>query len=157
MTKPNNPQGVHKCSSKRNCNTCTHILDGATTVTFTNTGKTFNIKQRLDCNSANVIYVIQCLRCLQNRDNKCQYIGQTGRRLRDRLNEHRRDVINKKHDKSGVADHFCKPGHTVDDLQILPILQLHNKRESVRRAKEQYFISLANTLTPHGLNRTTDR
>ena len=29
--------------------------------------------------------------------------------------------------------------------------------ESVRRAKEQYLIGLANTLTPNGMNRTTDR
>ena len=142
---------------QRNCLTCSHILDGANTITFTNTNKTFNIKQRLDCNSSNVIYVIQCTRCLKNRNTNCQYIGQTGRRLRDRLLEHRRDIINKKQDKSGVADHFCRPGHTVTDLQIAPILQMYSNRESVRRAKEQYLIGLANTLAPQGMNRTTDR
>ena len=104
-----------------------------------------------------VLHVIQCKTCTQNGNDNCQYIGQTGRRLRDRLNEHRRDIINRKTDKSGVAEHFCKPGHSVNDLQILPLLQMHNERESVRRAKEQYFIGLANTLTPNGMNRTTDR
>ena len=151
------PKGIHKCTPQRNCLTCSHILDGANTITFTNTNKTFNIKQRLDCNSSNVIYVIQCTRCLKNRNTNCQYIGQTGRRLRDRLLEHRRDLINKKQDKSGVADHFCRPGHTITDLQIAPILQMYNNRESVRRAKEQYLIGLTNTLAPQGMNRTTDR
>ena len=114
-------------------------------------------KQRLDCNSTNIIYAIQCKTCTQNGNDNCQYIGQTGRRLRDRLNEHLRDIINRKTDKSGVVEHFCKPGHSVNNLQILPLLQMHNERESIRRAKEQYFIGLANTLTPNGMNRTTDR
>ena len=87
----------------------------------------------------------------------CQYIGQTGRRIRDRLNEHRRDIINRRSDTSGVAEHFCRPGHSVKDLQPLPLLQIHDTRESVRRGKEAYFIGLANTLSPNGLNRTTDR
>ena len=151
------PRGSYKCNSRRHCNTCSHILDRDDTVTFTNTNKTFTIKQRLDCNSTNIIYAIQCKTCTQNGNDNCQYIGQTGRRLRDRLNEHRRDIINRKTDKSGVAEHFCKPGHSVNDLQILPLLQMHNERETVRRAKEQYFIGLANTLTPNGMNRTTDR
>ena len=150
------PRGIIRNCGK-NCITCTHIHDGATTVTFTNTGNTYDIRQQLDCNSNNVIYLIQCIKCITDGNNNCQYIGQTGRRVRDRLIEHRRDVLNKKHDKSGVAEHFCQPGHTVHDLQIIPIHKLHTGRESVRRAKEQHFIDLANTLTPNGLNRTTDR
>ncbi len=69
-----------------------------------------------------------------------EYIGQTGRRVSDRIIKHRRDVLIKKHDKSGVAEHLCQPGRTVRDLQIIPIRKLHTGRESVRRAKEQHFI-----------------
>ena len=151
------PRGISKCPSRRNCNTCQHIQDGTHTVTFYNTNKTFDIRQSLDCNSTNLIYLLQCKQCLRNKKTDCQYIGQTGRRIRDRLNEHRRDIINRRSDTSGVAEHFCKPGHSIQDLQLLPLLQLHDTRESVRRAKEAYFIGLANTLSPNGLNRTTDR
>ena len=40
-------RGSYKCNSRRHCNTCSHKLDGDDTVTFTNTNKTFTIKQRL--------------------------------------------------------------------------------------------------------------
>ena len=151
------PRGSYKCHSRRNCLTCQHITDGTTTFNFSNTDKNYDIKQRLDCNSTNVIYALQCKRCLHNGNKNCQYIGQTSRRLKDRFNEHRRDIINKKEDKSGVAEHFCSPAHTIHDLAITPLLRLNDKRESVRRAKKQYLIGLANTLTPNGMNRTTDR
>ncbi len=118
--------------------------------------ETIGIRQRLDCNTTNVIYMLHCKRCLQNGTKNCQYIGPTGRWLRDRFNEHRRDVI-KRHNKCGVAEHFCQPGHKLHDLQVTPLLQIHDKQEDVRRAKEQYFIGLANSLAPNGLNRTTDR
>ena len=86
--------------------------------------------------------------------------NQNQTRLRDRLKEHRRDIINGKTDKSEVAEHFCKPGHSVNDLQILQLLRIHNECESVRRTKEQHFnldYGLTNTLTPKVMNRTTDR
>ena len=153
---PSNPTGSYKCHSQHNCITCQHITDSTTSFNFTNTDKNYDIKQRLDCNSTNVLYALQCKRCLTNGHKNCQYIGQTSRQLKDRFNEHRRDIINKKVDKSGVAEHFCSPEHTTNDLTVTLLLKLNNKRESVRRAKEQYLIGLANTLTPNGMNRTTD-
>ena len=101
------------------------------TVTFHNTNKAFHIRQSLDCNSTNLIYLLQCKRCLRNKKTDCQYIGQTGRRIRDRLNEHRRDIINRRSNTSGAAEHFCKPGHSVQDLQLVPLLQIHYTRERV--------------------------
>ena len=58
---------------------------------------------------------------------------------------------------SGSSCKSCIECPGLQDLQLLPLLQLHDTRESVRRAKEAYFIGLANTLSPNGLNRTTDR
>ena len=113
------PRGISKCPSRRNCHTCQHIQDRTRTVTFHKTNKTFDIRQSLDCNSTNLIYLLQCKRCLRNKKTDCQYIGQTGRGIRDKLNEHRRDIINRRSDTSGVAEHFCKPGHSVQDLQLL--------------------------------------
>ena len=151
------PRGISKCPSRRNCYTCQHIQGGTRTITFYNTNKTFDIRQSLDCNFTNLIYLLQCKQCLRNKKTDCQKTGRTGRRIRDRLDEHRRDTINRRSDTSRVAKHFCKPGHLVRDLQLLPLLQIHDTRESVRRAKEAYFIGLAKTLSPNGLNRTTDR
>ncbi|XP_065064699.1 uncharacterized protein LOC135690932 [Rhopilema esculentum] len=154
---PSNLRGTHKCHSRRNCITCQRITDSTTSFNFTNTDSNYDIKKRLDCNSNNVLYALQCKCCLTNGHKNCQYIGQTSRRLKDRFNEHRRDIINKKVDKSGVAEDFCSPEHTINDLTVTPLLKLNDKLESVRRAKEQYLIGLANTLTSNGMNRTTDR
>ena len=151
------PRCISKCPSLRNCHTCQHIQDQTRTVTFYNTNKTFDIRQSLNCNSTNLIYLLQCRRCLRNKKTDYQYIEQTGRRIRDRLNGHRREIINRRSDTSGVAEHFCKPGHSVHDLQLLPLLQIHDTRESVRRGKEAYFIGLASTPSPNELNRTTYR
>jgi hypothetical protein len=40
-----------------------------------------------DCSSTNVIYLITCNHC------RFQYVGQTGRKLRDRISEHRRAIF----------------------------------------------------------------
>ena len=103
---PSNPSGTYKCHSRPNCITCQHITHSTTSFNFTNTDKNYDIKQRLDCKYTNVLYALQCKRCLTNGHKNCQYIGQTSRRLKDRFNEHRQDIINKKVDKSGVAEHF---------------------------------------------------
>ena len=57
-------RGICKCPSRRDCYTCQHIQDGTRTVTFTNVNKTFIIRQNLDCNSTNIIYMLQCAKCL---------------------------------------------------------------------------------------------
>ena len=152
---PSNPRGIYKNHS-RNCIACQQITDGKNTFNFTNTDKNYDIKQRLGCNSTNVLCALQCKCWLANGHKNCQYIGQTSRRLKERFNVQRRDIINKKVEKSGVAEHFCNPKHTNNDLTKTPLLQLNDKREIFRRAKEQYFIGLENTLTPNGMNSTTD-
>ena len=131
-------QGIQTWTGR--CITCKHITNGTKTCTFNSNGRTCDIRQKLDCRSRNTIYMIQCKRCTANNRTDSQYIGQTSRRVRDRLLEHCRNIIQKRTDKSGVA-----------------LLQLRDNRESVRRDKDQYIIDLANTLAPNGMNSTTDR
>ena len=64
-------KGPFRCG--KNCITCRYITDGRTNYTFSATGETRTIRDRIDCNSRNLIYMIHCLRC-----NK-QYIGETKR------------------------------------------------------------------------------
>ena len=59
------------------------------------------------------------------------YVGETGRRLRDRFCEHLRSV-SKKADLS-VAKQFSSPGHTTDDLMVTVVrASLHNSRDRRR-------------------------
>ncbi len=67
----------------------------------------------LNCHTTNLVYVISCIKC------KAQYVGLTGRQLKERFMEHRRDVLKNKKDSyilsaagtfhrfCGVSHHFC--------------------------------------------------
>ena len=60
-------------------------------------------------------------------------------------------------DIPGVAEHFSRRDHSLSDTTMIPLEAVRQRRESLRRAREQQLITAAKTLTPHGMNRTTDR
>ena len=68
-------------------------------------------KGRFTCQTENVVYSIICRRC------GCLYIGETGRRLRERFSEHLRSVRN---NSPGfpVAEHFNSASHSLNDMMI---------------------------------------
>ena len=72
------PPGSFRCN-KNNCTTCPYIEDGRTQYTFNSTGQINQIKSHITCETSNVIYMIQCTKC------NLQYIGETKRRLKERL------------------------------------------------------------------------
>ena len=55
------PPGSFRCGN--NCLTCIYINNGLTMYTFNSTGETRLINHDIDCNSKNVIYMIQCNHC----------------------------------------------------------------------------------------------
>ena len=62
------------------------LLTASQCYTFHVTGETRSITSHITCNIKNVIYMFQCNRC------NLQYVGETKRPLKDRFNEHRREV-----------------------------------------------------------------
>ena len=93
--------------------------------------------------------MVQCNRC------NLQYIGETKRRLKDRLNEHRRAVqkTNIKSKSTTVSEHFLfHSNHSRTYMQLIPLDKIHS-RDSVRKARESHLIGKAITLEPQGLNR----
>ena len=84
VTAANEPRGSFRCGN--NCLTCNYINGGLTMHTFNSTGETRLINHHIDCNSKNVIHMIQCNHCHK------QYIGETKCRLKGRFNENRRPV-----------------------------------------------------------------
>ena len=96
--------------------------------------------------------MIQCSRC------KVQYIGETKRQLSDRFGEHRRAIekaITHRHidQPTAVSDHFTLPGHSINDIELIPLELIHSNRGSIRKAREGFLISKGKTLDPHGINR----
>ena len=146
-TTANEPRGSFRCGN--NCLTCNYINDGLTKYTFNSTGETRFINHHIDCNSKNVIYMVQCNHCHK------QYIGETKRRLKDRFNEHRRPVDKRTNSSkpTTVSEHFLCNNHNATDMQLIPLELVKSNRDGVRKAREAYLIERGQSLEPHGLNK----
>ena len=131
------------------CHTCEYVRECESVKSNTN-NFVFKLCHDLDCDSRNIIYLIQCKEC------DMQYIGQTGRSLRLRLNNHRADIINERN--TSVATHFDGTGACLlEDLKITPIFKcpVYNDVEETTQKRleiEQFFIDSFKTYKPYGLN-----
>ena len=73
---------------------------------------------------SNIVYKINCKNCTAN------YIGQSKRNLEFRVQEHKRDVNNKKK-TSALANHVINTSHTIDIKNIKVIDQEKNYRKRI--------------------------
>ena len=62
------------------------------------TGKVYYIKGEMNCESSNIIYLITCMKCLE------QYVG-SAIKFKSRFRIHKSDIKTKK-DRCGTARHF---------------------------------------------------
>ena len=141
---------VSKCGSDR-CKTCVHMIQGDSFISNTTNNK-YNIVSPvdMDCGSKNVIYLITCAKC------GIQYVGKTSQTLRCRVNNHRNRL--KQVCDLYLYNHFNSDGHTIADLQIMPIEEVSLKAsDNVTLAskllnREEYWIKEIGCLYPYGLN-----
>ena len=96
----------------------------------------------MNCNSTNCIYLITCNKCEK------QYVGESGRKLKERINNHRSDIKTNKH--TSIAIHFNDIGHNFKHFAILPIELITDPVR--RKAKEKWWIKELQTKYPFGLN-----
>ena len=71
------------------------------------------------------------------------------------INEHRRP-IDKPYSRSKpttVSEHFLSNNHSASDSLLIPIQQIFSSRDSIRKGREAYLITKANTLEPNGLSK----
>ena len=146
--------GSFRCMGPR-CKTCKHV-NVTSTFNSTYTRRQYKIANRLDCKSCNVVYyLITCNLC-----NK-QYVGQTLRRLCDRLTDHRSNIVTLK--DTPIAKHFTLPYHSIANITITPIdtfsaAELSLCRGDIKKLrskilqKETYWQHQIMTLEPHGIN-----
>ena len=101
------------------------------------TKETWDITSRVNCQTENVIYKIGC----RVKNCKFEYIGETKRRFRERVTEHRGYVTNKKLDQP-TGEHFNTKGHSLADMlpviieQVLPKENVH-----LRKRREKHWIN----------------
>jgi len=92
----------------------------------------------------NVVYCITCRRCTST------YIGETGRRLRERFSEHLRSIRNWSLGLP-VAEHSNSANHTIDDIRVYGVKQCSGSNTSRKRWEMQLIFKLG-TVKPGGLN-----
>ena len=116
------------------------------------TKQSYESKFNICFQSSNLVYCLQCNTCGK------QYIGQTKRKLLERLREHFNN-IRKKHQSDSIGSHFNTTGHSGDIKQvttyILAFITLPgdtNGALQMRLKFERHWIFKLRTSLPHGLN-----
>jgi hypothetical protein len=134
----------------RNCHVCNQLKRTTNWFRSSHTRLLYPIKIKSTCVTRNVIYLITCDLC------KKQYVGETKRAFRTRIQEHFRD-IHKSRDYP-VARHFHLPGHCSNNLtyaiiEVRPDDPDDSNSTIARRSKEHYWIHQLRTMDPVGINQ----
>jgi phage-related protein len=77
-------------------------------------------------------------------------VGQTSRKLKERLNNHKSDIICRK--STAIAEHFSESLRNYRNLTIRPIYNLSGLSIDERNKMENEYMQLLNTIYPKGLN-----
>ena len=82
--------------------------------------------------------MINCKRCLKTDTTlPSQYIRQTGRTLRERFREHRWGIQN--NTDESIPIHFNLPHHTLNDVELMPLLKVRNRQLPLHHGTTFYF------------------
>ena len=103
------------------------------------------MKGSFNCNAEGIIYLITCTKC------NVQYVGQTKRKLVDRVNEHLYYIKKK---KEATGTHFSTDNHTNSDMKVQIIEKVMPNTVNMRLERESMWINKLATKRPHGLNKS---
>lgn len=137
------------CADKR-CSVCP-LLDRKGKIKSKCNKNKYTAKYNINCRSSNLIYCIKCRKC------KKDYVGQTKRSLKDRINEHITSV-KRRHLKTDVSRHFCGDNHEgVSDMEVYVLDFIYKdansqRTEVLRKTIEFNWIQRLQTQTPTGMN-----
>ena len=133
--------GVKPCNTP--CAICPYV-NLSKEVCSSVTNKKYMMTGQFNCSSKGLIYLTTCTHC------KKQYVGQTGRTLRERIKEHLQNIHHKK-EVTGL--HYSLPGHSHWDLKVQVIEKVTPNTPSYRLEREDFWIKTLVTKTPNGLNK----
>ena len=143
-----NTPGTFPCNRVR-CNTCPVVSKNTLLNIVGPNGNKFTVNQHFTCTSQNVVYILVCGRC------NSLYVGETKRRLADRVTEHLRSI---RQNLQGypVASHFNPPSPcSIMDLTVTAAIMCRGSDRD-RLSAENRLIMKLGTLSPHGLNVRMD-
>ena len=126
-------------------------LDRSGRITTPATDRSYVTMMNVTCRCSNLIYALVCQTCGKT------YVGQTKRRIMDRLMEHFRS-IRQNNNTLMVSRHYNSTGHNgIDDVRIyiLEFINAHPDSALAARTRdttEKKWIYRLRSLTPLGLN-----
>jgi hypothetical protein len=133
--------GTKPCN--KSCGICPYVLKSKEFIT-THTKEKFTMTGTCTCSTRGVIYLTTCSKCLK------QYVGQTGRKLIDRIKEHLNCICLQK-EVTGV--HYNFVGHNHTNFQVQVIKKVSPNTPNYRLEREELWIKRLCTKTPNGLNK----
>ena len=142
-----------RCCNGNRCKCCGILVESEE---FEVNGRRHSSRVGGTCKSSNLIYGVSCRKCKDS-----WYIGETGMRLNERMNQHRYSIgkfkrgesIDKSND-TGLSEHFGNDEHDFDKDAQLHIIENGNwKSVEERQCKEGFYICKYSTLEPSGLNK----
>ena len=128
--------GMRKCN-KPYCPACPYIEECKSVKA---NHFNWNISDNVNCESYNIVYIIHCTK--ENCQQK--YIGESYRKLKDRLLEHQGYINNRKL-KTATGFHFNQPGHSISNLKISILEKVKSVDLLYRKEREKYLIHKFNT------------
>ena len=149
--------GCGKCGGSR-CDVCNYI-EASHTFSDKNGARIFDIRKGvLNCNSTNVIYLMQCKVCA------LQYVGSTINKFRYRFNNYKSKHTQYRYkfsnstlqtgnliQQASFHSHFCQSDHNgLSDWSVKLIDQAHD--EGSLRRQESFWQHKLKTFSPDGLN-----
>lgn len=143
--KENEVIGTARCNKQR-CSCCKYISN---TKDITSNYHRLRLSpvncegKQVNCSMSRIIYLITCTKC------SIQYVGETTRKLSQRMGEHVRNIQQKKL-RTFLVQHFNKHDHSVNDFSV-KILE-HVDENEVITDRELFWVKTLNTAYPFGLN-----
>ena len=140
---------------KSNCPVCDQLRVKSKVIKSVNISSTqeeFQIKSKLSCSSSNVIYCITCRRGGRLCPAHPQYIGETGKEVRERFRGHRGTITqpSQANTAAPVGIHFRSNGHSLCDLDFIPIEKIYGDNMT-RKVRESFLIKKFDSVSK-GLN-----
>lgn len=130
------PKGGCRPCGKARCRVCKH-MQTTTVAESTNSNFKHLIHATLDCDSSNVVYLLECGVC------GIQYIGQTDTAFRMRFNNHRAHV--RSLPDLPLSRHINSENHPFDSIRVT-LLQSGFSTTREREQRESYIIYKFNTV-----------
>ena len=134
-------KGTKPCNEP--CNVCPYVKTSNEFMS-TKTKETFKMNDLYTCNTKGIIYLTTCTHC-----NK-QYVGQTGRKFKERMKEHLYNMY-KKTEVTGT--HYALPGHSHWNFKVQIIEKVFPNTPNYRLEREDFWIKKLETKSPLGLNK----